>query len=176
MNLIREYIQWVLFPWILSWPSRKIRYSFCKLLGVKMGQGTSILRHVEMMNPSNIVIGSNSVINQRVLLDGRGAKIIIGDNVDIAREVNIWTMEHDPNSNEHAARWSDVTIDDHVWIASRATILPGVHIGRGAVIASGAVVTKDVPELAVVAGTPAKIISHRNNTLEYKLNYRPLFR
>ena len=66
-------------------------------------------------------------------------------------------------------------IEDYVWIASRATILPGVKIGRGAVIASCAVVTKDVPPLAIVAGVPAKIIGWRKNNMDYKLGKGPWF-
>lgn len=62
-------------------------------------------------------------------------------------------------------------------MASRVTVLPGVHIGRGAVVASGAVVTKDVPSLAIVAGIPAKIIGYRNEeALQYKLGDRAWFR
>lgn len=49
-------------------------------------------------------------------------------------------------------------IENYVWLASRVTVLPGVTIGRGAVVAAGAVVTKDVPPLAIVGGVPAKII------------------
>ena len=105
-----------------------------------------------------------------------GGEIRIKKNVDIAPEVNIWTMEHDPNSNTHAARWGNVYIEDHVWIASRVTILPNVRIGRGAVIAAGAVVTKDIPPLAIAGGVPAKIIGTRNNELKYTLNFHPRFR
>lgn len=54
-----------------------------------------------------------------------------------------------------------VIISDDVWIGARVTILPGVHIGKGAIIGAGAVVTKDVPEYAVVGGNPAKIIKYR---------------
>lgn len=86
------------------------------------------------------------------MLDGRKAKLIIGANVDIAQETNIWTLEHEVNDNMHKVNGADVIIDDHVWIASRVTILPGVHIGRGAVIAAGAVVSKDVPELEIWGG------------------------
>ena len=175
-TIIFEFIKWVLTPWLLSLPSRKIRKITLRTLGVKIGKNASVLRHLDIMCPSNIIIGNHSVINQRVLLDGRGAKLTIGNNVDIAREVNIWTMEHDPNSPTHASRSADVTIDDYVWIASRATILPGAHIGRGAVVASGAVVRNDVPEFAIVGGVPAKIIGKRDNPLSYEHNYQPLFR
>lgn len=109
------------------------------------------------------------------MLDGRAAELIIGDNVDIAQETNIWTLEHDVNDDNHRVVPGRVVIEDHVWIASRVTILPNVHIGRGAVIASGAVVTKDVPPKAIVGGVPAKIIGIRENELTYVNNYKPLF-
>ena len=126
-------------------------------------------------NPSNIYLGNNVIINRNVMLDGRGAKIIIGNNVDIAQETNIWTLEHDVKSENHKVTAGDVIIEDYVWIASRVTILPGVHIGKGAVIATGAVVTKDIPPLTIVGGIPAKIIGKRNGNLNYTLNYKPWF-
>ena len=109
------------------------------------------------------------------MLDGRGGEVIIHDCVDIAQETNIWTLEHDVNDNYHKTKAGDVEIFDHVWIASRVTILPGIKIGRGAVIAACSVVTKDVPEKAIVAGIPAKIIGYRNNDLKYKNHYYPYF-
>ena len=64
-----------------------------------------------------------------------------------------------------------------MWLASRVTVLPGVHIGCGAIVASGAVVTKDVPPLAIVAGIPAKIIGYRKEeALQYHLGDRAWFR
>lgn len=84
-------------------------------------------------------------------------------------------MEHEVNDNMHKVNGADVIIDDHVWIASRVTILPGVHIGRGAVIAAGAVVSKDVPELEIWGGVPAHKIGMRKNELIYENNYSPWF-
>ena len=54
-----------------------------------------------------------------------------------------------------------IVIGDDVWIGARAIILPGVHIGRGAIVSAGAVVTDDVPEYAIVAGNPARVIKQR---------------
>jgi acetyltransferase-like isoleucine patch superfamily enzyme len=54
-----------------------------------------------------------------------------------------------------------VTIEDDVWIGVNATILPGVRVGRGAVVAAGSVVTQDVPEFAIVGGVPAKVLKYR---------------
>lgn len=160
----------------MDFPSYSLRIWFLRKLKMSIGTNSSLLRNVRIINPFNIVIGNNSVVNPEALLDGRGGKVIIGNNVDIARETNIWTMEHDPHDDFHRTKGGDVIIEDYVWIASRVTILPNIKIGRGAVIASGAVVTKDVPEMAIVGGIPAKVIGIRKSKLKYTLNFHPLFR
>jgi acetyltransferase-like isoleucine patch superfamily enzyme len=147
---------------------------------ITIGKHSNVLLNVELLNMSvdrsQVIIGNNCIINSRTLLDGRSGKLVIGNNVDIARETNIFTLEHNPNSNSHADSPGDVIIDDYVWIASRVTILPGVHIGRGAVVASNAVVTKDVEPMAIVAGIPARKIGERTSELNYTLDYFPYFR
>ena len=141
-----------------------------------IGKQTNFLIGLEIRNGKNVSIGNNCVINKKVLLDGRGGKLIIGNNVDIAQETNIWTLEHDVHDDNHKDIGADVIIEDYVWIASRVTILPGVRIGRGAVVASCALVNKDVPPMAIVGGIPAKIIGERKSGLKYSLNYKPLFK
>ena len=102
-------------------------------------------------------------------------QIRIGNNTDIAQETNIWTLEHDVNDDYHASSGGDVIIEDYVWIASRATILPNVLIGKGAVIASCALVSKDIEAYSIVAGVPAQRIGTRNSKLLYKSFHRPYF-
>lgn len=172
---IKQFIYKVILPLILSFPSYNLRHLFLKFLKVKIGKQTNILRNVQINIPENIEIGNNCVINPHVLLDGRGGKIIIGNNVDIARETNIWTLEHNPHDDFHRTQGGNVIIEDYVWIASRVTILPNVTIGKGAVIASGAIVTKDVPAMSIVGGVPAKLLGTRKSNLKYKLYYRPPF-
>lgn len=156
-------------------PCWLLRKTLLKITTGKLGEKTFILRGLQIINPSNVFIGNHVVINKQCMLDGRKSKIIIGDNVDIAQETNIWTLEHDVNSSIHEVRGGDVIIEHHVWIASRVTILPGVHIGQGAVVASGAVVTKDIPPLEIWGGVPAKKIGKRINSLQYINNYNPWF-
>lgn len=151
-----------------------VRHQFLRLLKLDLAKSASILRNVRFIEPKYIKIGAHTVVNNYVLLDGRGG-LFIGDNVDIARDVNIWTMEHNPADPDHAVRCGQVIINDYVWIASRATILPNITIGKGAIVASCSVVTKNVPEKAIVAGNPAKIVGYRDNDLNYELSYRPLF-
>ena len=139
-------------------PFHFFRILVCKLLVNQLGKHTSICRNVEIRSPYRISIGCNTSVNKNVLLDGRGGELIIGNCVDIAQEVNIWTLQHDYNSPNYEAIGKSVIIDDYVWIASRATILPGVHISRGAIVATCAVVTKDVATNTIVGGNPAKFI------------------
>jgi len=122
-----------------------------------------------------ISIGKNTIINKNCLIDGRGG-CVIGNNVDIAQDTFIWSEQHDYNSPDYDTVDKTVVIEDNVWIASRATILPGVRIGKGAVVACGSVVTKDVPPFTVVAGVPAKAIGNRTTDLHYKLKYNSWFR
>lgn len=99
----------------------------------------------------------------------------IGNNVSIAGEVRIYTMQHDVDDPNFAEVEGDVVIEDYVVIGTRVTILPGVHLGKGAVVASGAVVTKDVEPYTVVGGVPAVFIRNRNKDLKYTLKFARLF-
>ena len=164
-SLLTSIIMWIPITWI--------RRLYVKLFVGEMGRGVYIARNVDIRKPRNIIIGDNVIINKRVLLDGRGGVLKIGDNVDIAQDVNIWTLTHDPNDSNHAPIGKPVTIESHVWIGARSTIMPGVSIQQGAVIGTNAVVTKNVGPLDIVGGIPAKVIGRRNNQLQYEFKYNP---
>lgn len=96
---------------------------------------------------------------------------MIGRDVMMGPDVVIFTTDHifsdtsRPMMDQGMAAAKPVTIGDDVWIGQRALILPGVSIGTGAIVAAGAVVTRDVPPFAVVAGNPARIIKDRRGAL-----------
>lgn len=157
-------------------PSHHIRRFIYRLAGIKIGSGSSIHMGAVFYDPKNIKIGKDSILGEGIVLDGR-EKIIIGDHVDIASEVMIYNCEHDVNSSDFAAICASVEISDYVFIGPRAIILPGVRIGRGAVVGAGAVVTKNVEEFSIVGGVPAKEIGKRRITdLNYKLGRAAWFR
>jgi acetyltransferase-like isoleucine patch superfamily enzyme len=160
---------------IMYIPFHGIRLLFVRIQLNKIGRGTGMLMGCEIRKGKNIKIGNNTIINRKVLLDGRGGQLSIGNNVDIAQETNIWTLEHDVHDDYHLDKGGEVIIEDYVWIASRVTILPGVVIGKGAVVACNSVVTKNVPPMAIVAGVPAKVIGERKSKLKYSRIYRPWF-
>ncbi len=169
------YWNYLFNRWLMYFPWMALRLWLVRMHMHKLGSHTSILMGLELRKGKNIEVGNHCVINRGVLLDGRGGKLFIGNNVDIAQETNIWTLEHDVHDDYHRDKGADVHIEDYVWIASRVTILPGVTIGRGAVVAAGSVVTKDVPPMTIVGGIPAKVIGQRRSQLLYQLHHRPWF-
>ena len=156
-------------------PSHIIRKYIFTLMGVKIGIGSTIHMGCKIYEPKNITIGNDTIIGDSAFLDGRD-KLSIGNHVDIASEVMIYNSEHDINDQEFKANTSAVTIEDYVFVGPRAIILPGVKIGKGAIVAAGCVVTKDVPEYAIFAGVPGKVIGERKNkNPEYILGRARLF-
>ncbi|TDU71408.1 maltose O-acetyltransferase [Prosthecobacter fusiformis] len=159
--------------WIGKMPSRIVRHAFLnKYLG-KMGSETGVQMDCRFLNGRKVYIGDRNVINFGCLLDGRKYEIHTGKDVSIGPEATILTLGHEPQSSTFEDKGGDVIIGDRVWIAYRAIILPGVTIGDGAVIAAGAVVTRDVEAYTIVAGSPAKKVGNRNRDLEYQLSYAP---
>ncbi|MGF6900972.1 acyltransferase [Paraburkholderia sp. GAS348] len=159
-------------------PVERIRNCYYRrILGVKIGNRT----HVSMRQfftgyhtRCNVTIGDNCVLNREIYLDGRTG-ILIGNNVNISFQCCILSLHHDHNHPGFASIGGVVQIRDHTWLGARAIILPGVTIGEGAVVAAGAVVTKDVPDFAVVGGVPAKIIGERNREIAYLTDFSPFF-
>jgi maltose O-acetyltransferase len=189
---------WVYLATLVGYiPSHTLRlFLYRHVFRIQIGKDSSIHWRAEFNLPSGIAIGHNTIIGNDAFLDGRFKRdkgnrtlaqyikdflnppkrpLTIGNNVSIAGEVRIYTMEHDINDPYFTETAAPVVIEDYVVIGTRVTILPGVHIGKGAVIATGAVVTKDVAPYTVVGGVPAKEISKRNTNLRYTLKFSRLF-
>ena len=161
--------------WIATLPSHTLRnYFYSKIMKFDISKSSSIHMKCAFDCADNLVIGNDSVINAKCRLDNRG-KIVIGNNVSISQDVIILTADHDVNAADFAGRNLPVFIEDYVWIGTRALILPVVKIGKGALIAAGSVVTKDVLPYAVVAGVPARVIKMRREDISYDTRFRRLF-
>ncbi len=174
MNILLDF-ELMILRWIGHVPLHFFRNIAYKLVGMNLGDKSTIHMWASFFNPANIIIGNDTIIGDHAFLDGR-AKLVIGSHVDIASSVMIYNCEHDIHDEKFSARSESVIIDDYVFIGPRVTILPGVHVGKGAVIAAGAVVTKNIDPFCIVAGVPAKPIGQRKNTnLSYKLGRARLF-
>jgi acetyltransferase-like isoleucine patch superfamily enzyme len=124
----------------------------------------------------DLEIGANSIINRNCRLDARGG-IHIGNNVSISAEVYLVSASHNPNSDTFGGLDGPtrIVIEDFVWIGVRALILPGIHIGRGAIVGAGSVVTRNVAPYQIIAGNPARPIGVRKCEPVYELNWKPWF-
>ena len=142
---------------------QKCLRGFCgKLILVKCGKNVNIEKGAKF-SPS-VELGNNSGIGINAHLDG---KVIIGNDVMMGPDVCIFVRNHKfdrtdiPMNMQGATIERPVIIGDDVWIGARVIILPGVKIGNGAIIGAGSVVTKDVPDYAIVGGNPAEIKKYR---------------
>ena len=144
---------------------RKMRTAVAKRCFTKCGKNVNIEKGADFGSGSGIVIGDNSGIGVNCKVRG---PLQIGDNVMMGPEVVILTSTHNidrvdiPMINQ-GSTIKPVVIGNDVWIGTRVIIMPGVKIGNGVVIGAGAVVTKDVPDYAIVGGVPAKVIKYRNS-------------
>ena len=156
-------------------PFHSVRKLFFRLAGIKIGKNSYMHMGVRFYLPINITIGEGTIIGDHTFLDGR-AKLTIGNHVDIASQALIYNSEHDINSFGFDPIEQSVDIGDYVFIGPRAIILPGVKIGKGAIVAAGAVVTENVKDFEIVGGVPAKMIGERKNkNPRYKLGRARLF-
>ncbi len=154
-------------------PNRTLRALYLGRWLKALGKGTGVQMDCRFLNGRKISLGDRNVINFGCLLDGRKFGITTGSDVSIGPEASILTLGHDPQSPGFADRGGDVVIGNRVWIGYRAIILPGVTIGEGAVVAAGAVVTRDVEAYTIVAGSPARKVGERTRDLDYQLSFNP---
>jgi maltose O-acetyltransferase len=150
-------------------PSFTLRHLWYRhALGIQLGQNASVFMgtYVSFFSPganrrNGVRIGQNSWINRGCTLDLRGG-LKIGDNVSISPEVMFLGGSHDFNDPWFGDVTQPISIEDHAFIGTRAMILPGVTVGRGAVVTAGSLVSRDVAPMTIVAGVPARRVGTRD--------------
>lgn len=136
----------------------ELREIMGRLIGKKVDSSFQMFPPFYTDFGKNITIGKDVFINSGCHFQDQGG-IEIGDGALIGHNVVLATINHDLNPKENRKNhYAPIKIGAHVWIGSNATVLPGVTIGDYAVVAAGAVVTRDVPAMTVVGGVPAKVI------------------
>ena len=181
---VRSAVQWWRDVWgdlrlrLLAdlgyFPSHRVRTFFYRRAGLSIHPTSSIHWRAEFYAPQSIRIGRFCTIGDSAFLDGRSG-LTIGDCVNFGSHVSVYTRQHDIDAADFAEVGAPVVIGDYAWVSSHSIILPGVSIGEGAVVAAGAVVTKDVAPYTLVGGNPARYIRDRSRDLTYKLGYAKRF-
>lgn len=176
-------IKWVLKQYLNGWmlfmvrhlgkhPSQKYRLFMLKhVFRMDIERDVVIYGGFTMRAPWNISVGKGTVIGNYSHLDGRNG-IVIGENVNFSTSACIYTEQHDINDPYFRSLNSGgkVVINDRAWISSRTTVLPGITVGEGAVLASGAVAVRDLDPFTVYGGVPAKKIGDRSKDLRYEFD------
>ena len=155
---------------ISRWTTPRLTRLRTRLLGdyfASLGQGSSVSFQCRILEPSLINVGERSSIPNWSVIDGRGG-LDIGNDCLLGFENVILTSTHESSSvampiRQQGMYMKKVTIGDDVWTGCRVVIVPGVTIGSHAIIGAGSVVTRDVPEWAVCAGVPARVIRDRRD-------------
>jgi maltose O-acetyltransferase len=141
-------------------PARTLRHRVYRSMGMRLADSACVHRGLEVRSPANIEIGEGSIIGFDCILDGR-EHITIGRHVNLSSGAALWTLQHDHRDPEFRSVGGPIAVGDRAWISFRATVLPGITVGEGAVVAAGAVVTRNVPDYAIVAGVPARVVGER---------------
>ena len=158
---LAQFVMSIFPPYVCS----RLRVVFLRLAGFRIGHGTVMWGTPTIVGLGNIrkrlTIGQTCVFNVGCHLE-LGAELVIGDRVSFGQQVMVLTNAHEIGDGRiRRAGMLDarpVRIEDGAWLSTRCTILPGVTIGRGAIVAAGAVVTKSVAPHTMVGGIPAQVI------------------
>lgn len=145
-----------------------IRMPLWRLLLGKCGKRVFIDNQVYFRYPKRVELGSDVSINNGCQFypswHEKDVRIRIGNNVRVGPNVCFFSAGHDHRSLKLPDTADNITIGSHVWLGGNCTIMQGVSVGEGAIVAASAVVTKDVPPYTIVAGIPAKVIKKREIT------------
>ncbi len=148
MNAMRTQVIYALiavFNGLLRWlPGFAFRRSFLRVFGVSVTPTSHVHRALRLTAKGRLSIGKHTVINRECFLDNR-MEIRIGDSVSMAHGCRIYTLGHDILASDFGLKGAPVNIEDHAVLFANAMVMPGVTIGRGAVVYAGAVVSRDVP-------------------------------
>lgn len=135
-----------------------------RCFGCKVGSRAAVRSSAKIQYPWKVAIGRNAQIGDEVVLSSTGP-IVIGDNVVISQRAFICAGTHDISTCRFQTLAVPITIDSEAWICAQAFIYPGVHVGRGAIVAAAAVLRDDIPPYQIFAGSPAVCVGDRRDKL-----------
>jgi acetyltransferase-like isoleucine patch superfamily enzyme len=154
-----------LLPFVL----RPLLYRLC---GYNVARSATIQGGVRFFHVGRLAVGEGTLVNRGVYLDNRGG-LTIGAQVSIAHDCRVYSLGHEIHDGEFTDKAKPVQIDDYCVLFAGAMVMPGVHLGRGAVVMAGSVVTRSVEPYRVVGGNPARDLGPREGgEPRYRLDRR----
>lgn len=139
---------------------RPWRIMLLKLFGAKVEWSSNVLPSCRIWQPWNLTMGAYACISENVDCYSV-APIVLGDQVTVSQGVRLCTAGHDISSPIMELTYKPIVVGANAWVAAWSIVMPGIMIGEGAVVAAGAVVTKDVEPWTVVGGNPARFLKKR---------------
>ena len=136
------------------------RVFLLRCFGAKVGKGCIVFSSCEVWHPWNLEIGDMVALSEKVICYTVD-RIKIGNQTTISRDAFLCCAGHDVTSPIMELTYAPIVIGDNCWIAARSIIMPGRTVGDGAVVAAGAVVTKDIEPWTIVGGNPACFVKKR---------------
>ncbi len=141
-----------------------LRTTIWRAAGLRVGERSRIMGPLHITGggawQERLLIGKDTFLTGPIRID-LGAAVHVGDRVRIGHDVMLLTIDHEIGQSEQRCSTTyarPISIGDGAWLASRCVILPGISVGKGAVVAAGAIVTRDVPPNTLVAGVPARFV------------------
>lgn len=143
----------------------RIRSFFLRRFLQEIGRNTIFYSGFYIANPECVSVGSNCTFARGIFITGAGG-VRIGDWVGFGPDVKVWSVNHrfdDPDRPWQLQGWDKkpVVIEDDVWLAANVFVMPGVTIGKGAIVSASTVVARNVPPYAIVAGNPGRVVGWR---------------
>lgn len=157
---VLSYLIQLLFPFLPETRLYPFKASLLRLRGFQIGKNVRVTSSVKI-KLKDLSVGDNTFIGYETLIAGGDALIRIGRNVDIGPRSVIVSGTHEIGDSAHRAakgKSQDILIGDGTWVGTNSTILGGVRVGQGCVIAAGSVVRGDIDDNSLIAGVPAKVI------------------
>ncbi len=148
------------FFWLIPSQCHRLRNCILRIFGASVAETAVIHPLCRIYSPRLLTIGHRSCLAAGVdcyCVD----QVVLADDVTVSQDAFLCTASHDIDRGDRALVTGPIRINRGAWIFARATILPGITVGEGAVAAACAVVTRDVPAHTVVAGNPARIVRER---------------
>lgn len=136
------------------------RKQILRLFGAKIGPGGRFKPRLHITCPWNLVVGSHCWLGESLWIDNL-AQVVIGDNVCLSQGAYLCTGNHDYRAEAFDLQLAPICVDSFAWVAAKATVAPGVNIGKYAIVSLGSVVFSDIPDSSIVKGNPAVVVGTR---------------